>query len=187
VGANSCSFLTADGGFDFSGDFNSQETQCYPLMLSEIYIGLCLQATGGHFLLKVFDVLSIDTMLLIAICSLSYNKMFILKPTASRPANSEKYILFYGYNKYQGQQSHVVREKMADAIKTKTRLSNDIISADVLHDVVDAVTQYNIVYSFNQIHHIKKTLEFKLDVVNDAQQRTNENLCKEWCEAYKLL
>ena len=58
VSPDSCDFVTADGGFDFSNDFNNQEIQCQRLLLSQIFLALSTQKIEGCFLLKVFDLFS---------------------------------------------------------------------------------------------------------------------------------
>jgi 23S rRNA U2552 (ribose-2'-O)-methylase RlmE/FtsJ len=92
-----CQLVTADGGFDFSGDFNAQETASARLLLCEVYAALRLQATGGAFVLKMFDVRSDDTVALLYALRLCYTDVRILKPLTSRPANSEKYALCTGF------------------------------------------------------------------------------------------
>ena len=47
--------ITADGGFDFSMDFNSQEINITQLLYGQICYAICLQKMGGSFILKIFD------------------------------------------------------------------------------------------------------------------------------------
>jgi hypothetical protein len=42
---------TADGGFDFSNDYNAQEDSVFPLLLAESLLGLQVLAKGGCFFL----------------------------------------------------------------------------------------------------------------------------------------
>ena len=48
-------FFTADGGFDFSNDYNAQEDSVFPLLLAESILGLRVLARGGICILKCFD------------------------------------------------------------------------------------------------------------------------------------
>ena len=48
--------VTADGGFDFSIDFNKQEQLSYRLIFCEIVTALSVQRIGGHFVCKLFDL-----------------------------------------------------------------------------------------------------------------------------------
>jgi len=94
--------ITGDGGFDFTNDYNKQEQNSLPLIYGEIFLALNVQAKNGIFICKVFDLFLKETIKLIYILSLSYEKVFIHKPCISRSSNSEKYIIcigFKGYNK----------------------------------------------------------------------------------------
>jgi len=95
--AGNCRLVTADGGFDFSGDFNAQESASARLLLCEAYTALRLQAPGGAFVLKIFDVRCKDTIALLYTLRLCYTDVRIVKPLTSRPANSEKYAVCTGF------------------------------------------------------------------------------------------
>jgi 23S rRNA U2552 (ribose-2'-O)-methylase RlmE/FtsJ len=90
---NSMDLITADGGFDFSIDFNSQEILSLKLIYAQICYAIAMQKQNGTFILKVFDLFtqcSLDMLFLL--CSL-YKNVYITKPNTSRLANSEKYII----------------------------------------------------------------------------------------------
>ena len=59
---NKAEFITADGGFDYSIDFNKQEEMSYKIIFSEIFITLSIQKIGGNFVLKIFDMFTIFTL-----------------------------------------------------------------------------------------------------------------------------
>ena len=48
-------FITADGGFDFSKNFNSQERLSTRIIFCEIVTALSIQKEGGTFICKLFD------------------------------------------------------------------------------------------------------------------------------------
>ena len=48
---NCCDFITADGGFDYSVDFNKQEEISVNLIFCEILYALILQKQDGCFIL----------------------------------------------------------------------------------------------------------------------------------------
>ena len=89
--------VTADGGFDFSSDFDHQEMNMTQLLYGQIVYALCLQKTGGCFVLKVFDIFMQHTVDMVALLSSMYEKVYITKPNTSRSANSEKYIVCKGF------------------------------------------------------------------------------------------
>jgi len=90
---SSMDFITADGGFDFSIDFNSQEINISRLLYAQIAYAVCMQKKGGTFLLKIFDMFMLHTIDLIYLLSSFYKKVYIVKLNTSRVANSEKYII----------------------------------------------------------------------------------------------
>jgi 23S rRNA U2552 (ribose-2'-O)-methylase RlmE/FtsJ len=90
---SSMHFITADGGFDFSFDFNSQEINISKLLFAQICFALCMQAKNGFFVLKIFDCFMQHTIDLLYLLSSFYKKVYITKPQTSRYANSEKYIV----------------------------------------------------------------------------------------------
>ena len=47
-------FVTGDGGFDYSIDFNKQEENSLNLIFSQILFAICIQKKGGSFVLKLF-------------------------------------------------------------------------------------------------------------------------------------
>jgi hypothetical protein len=61
--------------------------------VSSALTGLQALANDGAFILKLFDISSEHTMLLIAIISQCFNEWILYKPALSRPCNSERYFL----------------------------------------------------------------------------------------------
>ena len=90
---NACHLITADGGFDFSCDFNNQETMVLRLLIAEMGFALALQKQGGHFILKMFDTFTKPTIDVIYILCNFYQEVYMSKPCTSRYANSERYVV----------------------------------------------------------------------------------------------
>ena len=95
--ANSMEIITADGGFDFSQDFNKQEINITNLLFSQIAYAIIMQKSGGTFILKIFDSFMQHTVDLLYLLSSFYQKVYIIKPNTSRHANSERYIVCKGF------------------------------------------------------------------------------------------
>ena len=53
---NSMDLVTGDGGFDFSVNFNDQETSASKLILAQIIYAIFLQKENGSFMIKFFDI-----------------------------------------------------------------------------------------------------------------------------------
>ena len=90
---SSMDLITADGGFDFSEDFNSQENNVIKLLFAQICFAVCMQKYNGSFVLKIFDCFMAHTIDILYILSSFYKKVYITKPHTSRYANSERYIV----------------------------------------------------------------------------------------------
>jgi 23S rRNA U2552 (ribose-2'-O)-methylase RlmE/FtsJ len=88
---------TADGGFDFSSDFNAQEETILPLLTAEFYLGLkCIQR-GGVIVVKIFDTTLRPTLELIWLVTRSFREWSIVKPRTSRGGNAERYFIGKGF------------------------------------------------------------------------------------------
>jgi hypothetical protein len=82
---------TADGGFDFSSDYNGQENTVHRLLAAEALAGLQTLAPGGTMIIKVFDTKHIATLELLWMVGGCFERTAMVKPHTSRPANSERY------------------------------------------------------------------------------------------------
>ena len=97
VYGSSMDLITADGGFDFSTDFDHQEINMTKLLYGQILYALCMQKQGGCFVLKIFDVFMQHSIDMMALLASMYEKVYITKPNTSRSANSEKYVVCKGF------------------------------------------------------------------------------------------
>ena len=85
--------VTADGGFDFSIDFQAQEKLVFPLLVASAKIALSTLAPSGSFILKIFDSFSDVTNTFLAFLAMHFQEYTIYKPVTSRPCNSERYFI----------------------------------------------------------------------------------------------
>jgi hypothetical protein len=188
TGNNACYFITADGGFDFSSDFNNQEEMSFRLIMCEIYAALKLQMEGGTFVLKIYDIHNITTMRLLYILKIFYKKMYFVKPLSSRPANSEKYVICNGFNMIDKEDIYneitsIMKHNIV-MYNTDTHLCKDIyVPILFMRDIID----YNRVYITNQIMHIIKTLML-IDMNEDNYDIIKQQVRKavKWCHKYKV-
>ena len=95
--AGSVNLFTADGGFDFSINYDIQEQKVYNLLVCSATTGLQSLSMGGSFVLKLFDICSESTMILIALMGRCFAEWTLYKPALSRPCNSERYFLGRGF------------------------------------------------------------------------------------------
>lgn len=85
--------ITGDGGFDFSEDYQNQETKALPLILSQMLIGLRCLDKGGCMILKIFDCFTLPTIQILWVFCKVFGEFRIVKPDTSRVCNAEKYII----------------------------------------------------------------------------------------------
>lgn len=178
VGKNTCHLITADGGFDFSKDFNSQEKNFLLLLLCEIYCALNIQVDGGVFVVKVFDLFDTHTLDMLSLLRMFYDEITIHKPKTSRPANSEKYLICKSFNS----RNENVLNYVKDKIQNKSVNIDQIIGKDLRMNTLLHIYEYNKTFVDKQIFHIEKTLELIKQCNFD--KTLNKDLCIQWCKTY---
>lgn len=89
--------FTADGGFDFSYDYDKQEEMIFPLLVASTKIGFEVLKRGGVFILKIFDFYNKSTTDLLYFLSQHFNEWTLYKPSISRPCNPEHYFIGKGF------------------------------------------------------------------------------------------
>jgi len=173
---NKCNLITSDGGFDYSNNFNKQELSSYKLIYCEIFIALNIQNNNGNFIIKVFDLFYHKTIQLIYLLFLSYDEIYIYKPTISRLSNSEKYIVckgFKGFNK-----------EIIDALN-KYYDNVDDLFIELPEKFIDIFNEYNNIFVQNQINYIKNILKFNVKNIN-SRVDDQIKLSYDWCVKYGI-
>lgn len=133
--ASSMDLITADGGFDFSKNFNKQEISIAHLLWAQVCYALCLQKPGGNFVLKIFDIFYEHTIDILYILSGFYSEVNVCKLKTSRIGNSEKYVICKGFRFANSDKfAHIIRDsflnlsrvhKLPELINTWQRASRD--------------------------------------------------------------
>lgn len=90
--------FTADGGFDFSNDFNAQEDTVLSLLIAEAILGLRVLAKGGCLIIKCFDTTEPATLDMLWLISRAFGEWAMIKPRTSRAGNAERYIIGRGFH-----------------------------------------------------------------------------------------
>jgi len=185
---NTMDIVTADGGFDFSLDFNQQENMATQLIFCEVFYALAIQKQGGSFILKIFDVFHKTTVDILYILSYYYYNVSIMKPYTSRVANSEKYIICEGFKVAD---SHAIIQQFVNIFPS---LLNGVLSSFLpfQHDLyyLNRIEEMNAMVSFQQIENITSTLSIITNHRNaeklEQYKRANVNKCIAWCEKYDI-
>jgi 23S rRNA U2552 (ribose-2'-O)-methylase RlmE/FtsJ len=117
--------VTADGGFDFSKDFNRQEISIFNLLWGQTCYALCLQKLGGNFVLKIFDIFYEQTVHILYILSSFYEDVNVCKLKTSRIGNSEKYIVCRKFRFSSYLEFYPTIHKSFSKIKQSSGMSSD--------------------------------------------------------------
>jgi 23S rRNA U2552 (ribose-2'-O)-methylase RlmE/FtsJ len=185
---NKMEIITADGGFDFSIDFNQQETLATKLLFAQVSFAIAMQKKNGHFVLKIFDIFTKTTSDIIYLLSTLYKQVFILKPNTSRLANSEKYIIckFFKGDKSRIM-NHIIREY--PKMKTINHISS-ILNFELDYYYSNKIEEYNAIFGQQQIENINSTLTlFSCKNKNEKIESLKKNFiqkCIQWCEKYNI-
>ena len=191
---NCCDFITADGGFDFSGNFNEQENDFIIFLICEIYLVLNLLKVGGNAVIKIYDIYSKESIKILYILTIFFEEVLIIKPLSSRPANSEKYLLCKNYimntedyNKFNELFKNIILSKDLKLLKNE----------NPPYKFLKHITNYNKYYTERQIKYINKTIEL-INRINSNNEIINERLflkniynfnkkyAIEWCKNYNI-
>jgi len=187
--ASSMDFITADGGFDFSIDFNSQETAIVRLLFAQIAFALCMQKKGGSFVIKLFDSFMQHTIDLIAILSSFYDHVYMFKPQTSRYANSEKYLICTGFVHSSNTPFYsILYDTFAKMLKEEIPVR--FLSIDIPHYFIQKIEEYNLIFGQNQIQNIHYTLSLidskhKQDSI-DRMIKANIQKSTNWCLKHNI-
>jgi len=179
--------ITADGGFDFSVDFNQQEIFIGNLLFAQMAFAVCLQKYKGKFVLKIFDCFMQHTIDILYILSSFYEKVYIMKPNTSRYANSERYVVCIGFL-YDNSASFY--PFIASAFQSMTTRVHRFLNIPVSNVFIKKLEEYNAIFGQKQIQNIHFTLSLienkpKYDKLESLIQNNIEK-CMDWCERYSL-
>jgi 23S rRNA U2552 (ribose-2'-O)-methylase RlmE/FtsJ len=191
VGKHSVDLITADGGFDFSSDFNHQEDMSMQLIFCEVLTALLLQKDNGAFILKIYDIFTPNTIKLIHLLKKFYKKINIVKPLTSRPANSEKYLVCFGFNN--PIDSKIYLEKLYKIVIFKKEIPDELdieYNANILNNLV----AYNTYYTMRQVFYIQRTIDYinlyKMSNRDDKSMNMiledNKRKSIKWCKKYNI-
>lgn len=177
IGKSSVDLITADGGFDYSNDYNKQEINSLPLIYSEILLALNILKPGGIFICKIFDFFLKETINLIYILTLLFDQVYIHKPKFSRLSNSEKYLVCLNYKGYD---KNIINE-LIRYYKT----SKIIIKVD--SNFKKKIDEFTNNYIDKQIEQINKGVE----IINSKKKERlpselQINKAIEWCNQYDI-
>ena len=184
-------FVTADGGFDYSVDFNKQEENSINLIFCEVLYALIVQCENGSFVLKVFDCFNEVTIQILFLLSYFYKEVIVYKPNTSREANSEKYIICKYFINHSNRKE-IINKLTNNFDKMKTDKLTNIFN-HTLHSIfLNKIEEINAIYGQQQIENILLTLNYiKENLYNTNKEKVDKikltNIKKSitWCNNNK--
>ncbi len=185
-GKDKADLVTADGGFDFSKDYNGQENMAQHLIFAEIVTALTVQKEGGNFVCKVFDLFSMVSVKIFYLVTAHYEEVYLVKPKVSRPANSEKYIVAKGFK---GIDSKLLKNLYLLLIQWDSSVMN-IHGIEYNNKFLNILRVYNKTYVASQIKSIENTIRLIKEKVSNKQFthiiNTQQYNAVEWCKRYDI-
>ena len=181
--------ITADGGFDFSNDYNNQEISAFRLIFTQVAYAITMQSNGGTFILKIFDLFETSTLEILYLLSCFYNKIIICKPNTSRSANSEKYIIckYFKYNNTEEISNKFINIlKIFETLDFKTYSIYSILNIPIQSYYKTQLLEINACLSHIQIDNILNTIKIitHKDKKHEKIQHLKSNnmqKCMNWC------
>jgi len=178
--------FTADGGFDFSYDYMSQEIQIFRLLLSSVRIGFEVLKIGGVFVLKLFDFSYKSTVDLLYVLSQYFEEWTLYKPSMSRPCNPEHYF---------------IGKRFIGCTKKVLRIFDKWLSVKPLESLIraDYSEPFKTIITKLRNHSLKLQIEYLKKVfliintsasseskITDIYLKHNEKKSYEWCVRFKM-
>ena len=184
----SADLVTADGGFDFTTDFNHQEVMSLKLMFAQVAYAIATQKEGGSFVVKVFDTVKAASIDILFILASVYKQIYFIKPHTSRQANSERYVVC---KDFQLSDSKSVVISMYHAIQAFSdgAVPTRFLTIPIPYLFTSALQEVNAIFGQAQIECISQTL----NLITSAPHDRIENLkkahitkCINWCTKFRM-
>ncbi|EEB15816.1 conserved hypothetical protein [Pediculus humanus corporis] len=185
---NGVHFMMADGGVPIEENFNDQELICKKLYLCQCLVALMIVRTGGHFVVKLFDLFTPFSVGLVYLMYRSFQSVTIIKPNTSRPANSERYLVC----KYKREDCIDIANHLFEINKRVPRYEDkkgtdvlELVPIDVLtndSDFFNYIILSNTKIGKNQIVSLDKLAAFSenCDLKEERQQELRKTCLNKW-------
>jgi 23S rRNA U2552 (ribose-2'-O)-methylase RlmE/FtsJ len=186
--------FTADGGFDFSGDYMKQEQMVFPLLLASTKIGLEVLKSGGVFILKLFDFYHKSTTDLLFFLSMHFDEWTLYKPGMSRPCNPEHYFVGKGFTGCTEEEFDLLRLwcSIVDPKQEHTihgqQLDSLIISeyTPEFIEMLDRVRRKSFFLQTEYLHRVFEMIDQNDDDLIKHYVQQNEKTSYEWCVRFNV-
>lgn len=190
--SNSMNFMTGDGGFDFSIDYDKQELSATKLIYAQIIYALMMQKHNGHFVLKIFDIFHKSSIELIYLLNTFYRSVCVCKPKTSRFANSEKYLVCKGFifkDTSCFYSSFLEGLKLCNSQESNLKSIFSIFRFEIPRFFIQELEEMNSIFGKKQLSTIHTTLLMIKEHRNEKVERLRKShieKCIQWCSKNKI-
>ena len=176
--------FTGDGGFDFSVDYENQEKSVFRLLIASVITGIQVLSPEGTLVLKLFDIFSAPTQLLLRCITYCFKDWILYKPSMSRPCNSERYLICRGFRRLNPTVLTVLKEMERQAEQ------NRYCQLDYFSFFTEKETQYLLdhiqQFNQNQIENIEKTIRMQGSFHQSYDWKPQYTLAQQWCSQFRV-
>jgi 23S rRNA U2552 (ribose-2'-O)-methylase RlmE/FtsJ len=185
AGQEKVHFFSGDGGFDFSVDYENQEKSVFQLLVASAIVGLQILGSEGMFVLKLFDLFSEPTQILLRLITVCFREWTVYKPATSRPCNSERYLVCRGFRKCYPQVLRMLLE-----IQSRLKLKREypqvpffsFFSEKEKRFLEDHLQRFNL----HQMEVLERTISLQTLDSQPYNWDDQYKLAKQWCNAFHI-
>jgi 23S rRNA U2552 (ribose-2'-O)-methylase RlmE/FtsJ len=179
--------ITGDGGFDFSFQYPHQEQISTKLILCQIAFAIAMQKPSGTFILKVYDTFTRISLDLLYLLSNLYNEVCIIKPSTSRFANSEKYLVCKGFRNINTLDIVKIFYRI---LSTNEPFVGCLFDFELPYLFTNKIEEYNAINGQQQVDTIVSTIYLidnnnKYDKLEHIKKK-NIQKCISWCQKFGI-
>ncbi len=187
--------VTADGGFDYSADFNGQEVNSCQIIYSECVVAMNILREKGTFICKVFDLFTSTMMRILYLLFMNFEEVYFYKPETSRPANSEKYLVCIGYKNLLNDEDksyllYMIQEFQTGLQGISENETFDLSGIRIPGTFFKSIRDYNHQYIEQQKFYLNKTIQLAYQSLSkeeyDKLIRNQIKNATDWCKKYHV-
>ena len=184
---NDFDFITCDGGIDEGEQYNKKEELHLDLILAEIITILMTLKVSGNCLIKVFDIFSETMVHILWLLAKHFETFTFYKPETSRPTNSEKYFICFGFkgNIFHSKESLFSLFDNTLDVNLKT---NQIVPSEFYDQTLNFTNTFGNIQIQN-IDHVLNSIQSKVldnEYFMNNLIRNKKQVFRNWVHQYRL-
>jgi len=176
--------FTADGGFDFSVDYQLQEQRVFHLLVCSASIGIRVLAKDGVLVIKIFDVFFESTKIFLCLLGRCFQQWTLYKPAISRPCNSERYFIGRGFRGTVTEILAVFKQFEENSLKELYPTNIDTILTTSEKTYIDSYIQS---HTDTQIQALQQATKYASDSSSwySTQLEAHFKISMNWCQRFR--